>query len=515
MTKVILNNFSGGVAEDNHEARTNTLAMSRNIDIKSFKNKIVPYPQTNTQTQDASATGTYSNGAVVTTLSNGIQRLAFLGKTSSSGPVFYGQSDTTIGGTVLGYTNGNTATTGYSVARGTLVSYKYKLICMGYGVTDAKMYSYDGVTTTFATVGTISDFPTNISTPNIPKPFRHPADDILYCGVGRTMGVNNNGSFTTWANIPTDMWITSLCEYGSYLAIACSPRNPGGRSRVYLWDRDTSKTTFAEIIDWGEGELKVLENIDGVLVGISMTNYAFAIKSQMKLSVYQGGVSATPVKTLTATDFELLPGITYSNNLYLDKAKKGNELYFYATFQLPSGYVNSQLWVAGKNRDGEWYLNPDRYINNTNLITAFNGFDFIGDYVWVGFNSGSFSRTYIGGASSAVYPDSEIKTLVNPKMPIEDRKKKKRLESVYISTIGGGEFTISYSVDGGDFVQLFTGDIRANTTKEINNESTGTPFKPGREFQFKVVIESQAYGDGVPDISEIGYKYLTTESFMK
>ncbi|GAH30408.1 unnamed protein product, partial [marine sediment metagenome] len=65
------------------------------------------------------------------------------------------------------------------------------------------------------------------------------------------------------------LYITSICEFGNYLAIGAAPLSGLGGSVVYLWDRDSSLTTLSEIIDFGEGNLRVLEEIDGVLIGIS------------------------------------------------------------------------------------------------------------------------------------------------------------------------------------------------------------------------------------------------------
>lgn len=511
MTKVIINDFSGGLAEDIRELKTNTFAKSKNFDIVSFKNKIIPYHQVATQIQNSN---TYSSGAVITTLSNGTQRLSFLGASDATNyyPRFYGKAGTSITSSAVGYTNGDPTTTGYKVAFGTLISYKNKLICMGYSSSDAKMYSYDGATTTFDTVGTISAYPTNISIPNIPKPFRHPADDILYAGVGNIICSNNNGSFTATAlTLPSDCWITSLTEYGNYLAIATAPRNAGGRSRVFLWGRDTSLTTVSEIIDFGEGSLKVLENIDGSLVGVSLTDPNFTITPKLRVAVFSGG-SAQVVKTISGSSFSGTgEGAYYAKgNLNILKAKKGNELYFTAEFPV-GGELLNQIWVVGKNKNGEWFVSPDRYINGITDVDTINGFDFVGDYMFIGFDSGSFVRTYTSdtyetGIGSATYKEATLDTLINLGMPLDDRDKKKQLKSVSLTTVTGGTFTVSYSVDGGDFTNIISEAISTNATKESAKEADGKSLKTGREFQFRLHIASQE-DTTIPDIVEFSYKY--------
>ena len=367
------------------------------------------------------------------------------------------------------------------------------------------MYSCEGATTTFAPVGTISAYPTNIPNPNIPKPFRHPADDILYGAAGNIVCVNNNGSFNAAGiTLPSDCWITSLSYWGSYLAIATAPREPGGRSRVFLWGRDTSTTTFYDILDFGEGDLKVLENIDGALVGITLSNPNYAVTPQLRMYVWTGGAPELK-RTVTAKTYDAV-------SLEIFKAKQGNELYFAAKFPIQGTSIH-QLWVAGKNRKGSWYMTPDRYVNGTTAITSVRGFDFIGDYLFVGFDSGSFVRTYAGGGGdSAVYDTSVLDTLINPNMSLSDRDKKKQLRAISMTTVVGGDFTLSYSVDGSDFVDIYSGAISANTTKEAVKESDGKPLKMGREFQFKLQINSQATGSGLPDITEFAYKYDVVNS---
>ena len=505
--KIILNNFSGGLGEDIREFKTNTFAKAKNFDIHSYPNKIVPYNGILEQTQNGN---TYSNGAVITTLSSGVQRLAFLGANNDTVyyPRFYGKTDASLTSSIVSYTNGDPSTTGYKVAFGTLIDYKNKLICMAYSSTDVKMYSYDGATTTFATVGTISAYPTNISIPNIPKPFRHPADDILYCAAGNIVALNNNGSFTATAlTLPSNCWITSLTDYGNYLAIATAPINAGGRSRVFLWNRDTSQTTVSEVIDFGEGDLKILENINGVLVGILISSSNYTLKKQIRMYLYGGG-SPILAKNITGSEYSLSGEGSTQPRVNIYKAKRGEEVYFSAEFPV-GGELLHQIWVAGKNREGNWYISPDRYVNGTTDVDSINGFDFVGDHMFIGFDSGQFYRTYglDDAGSSSIYQQATLDTLINPSMTIGDRDKKKQLRSVSLTTTVGGTFTVSYSVDGSDFVDIISETISANTTREATKEATGKPLKSGREYQFTLHVASQTVTAGEPDITEFSYKY--------
>ena len=60
---------------------------------------------------------------------------------------------------------------------------------------------------------------------------------------------------------------------GNNIAIAMAPLTGAvvGQSRVFIWDRDTSVTTLSETIPWEEGQLQILEVIDGYLMGVSLS----------------------------------------------------------------------------------------------------------------------------------------------------------------------------------------------------------------------------------------------------
>ena len=90
--------------------------------------------------------------------------------------------------------------------------------------------------------------------------------------------------------VPSNFKITSLANYGNYLAIGCAPISTyNGRSKVFLWN--LSSDLFQEAIDWGEGELRVLENIEGYLVGITdryLNNATGAGRGSMIIQMYSG-----------------------------------------------------------------------------------------------------------------------------------------------------------------------------------------------------------------------------------
>ena len=90
--------------------------------------------------------------------------------------------------------------------------------------------------------------------------------------------------------LPTNLKITSACNFGNYMAIGCAPiSNFNGVSKVFLWN--LYSPDVQEVIDWGEGELRVLESVEGMLVGISdryLNNSTGAGRGSMIVQGYTG-----------------------------------------------------------------------------------------------------------------------------------------------------------------------------------------------------------------------------------
>jgi hypothetical protein len=100
---------------------------------------------------------------------------------------------------------------------------------------------------------------------NIAEGLVHSKDDILYIPYDNKI-VSYDHGITTWNDtaltIPTHLRIDTICEFGNYLAIGARPLSGIGNSVVYLWDRDSSLTTLSEKIDWGDGRLAVLDELE-------------------------------------------------------------------------------------------------------------------------------------------------------------------------------------------------------------------------------------------------------------
>lgn len=507
MAKVIISDFNGGMAEDIRELSTNTFAYARNYDVYSASAHIERYKSLETETIGVAGPITdYALTDVIIHTDSIRTNFFALGKessVSSKAQIFQKGSPFTLDIAFQPCSNGIAASG--SVIPGTLCSYKQKLYYMSVSGSSTLVQSYDLVTATSSLVGTIS------ATANVfPRPFRHPQDDYLYFGAGNIIAKFDGTTFTPAAlTLPSDLVITSITNYNAYLAIAQAPKNQGRGSVVALWGRDTTLNTLQDSLDWGEGSLNILENIGGVLIGVSSPVYgtgntnALSLNPKITIRGYAGG-SVEMIKELKAS------GGLLQTYLPVLKQKQGDKLYFSMILSV-QGTELQNLWVIFKNKSGKWTVSPDRKLLNDTAVTTIQGFSLIGDYLWSAVNSnGTFYRTLSGGVTTT-YPISVVRTLVNPNMPLEDRAKRKQLQAVSLKSSTGGSFTIRYSIDFGttwkDIATNVT--LSAGQTFETTNEATSLPFNESFDYQFEIEAQS---GTGQCSIEMFEYRYENMDS---
>lgn len=508
MQKVSHNDFTGGMAQDVRELRTDTFAKAIGWNIVDSQAMISTYPATVTETGIlASAVTAYTFNDAVGVIDTSGESIFAVGtlSTSLALPKFASKNSMSPANPYLDYTNSGDASgeTG-SVVYGSLATYRNKVFAMRQTSTlsQGKLVMYDRTTTTYTQVGTISS--TAVNSGEGAKPFVHSQSNIIYTAHGSTVAQYDGTTFTASAfTVASDLEIMSLSEFGSYLAIACQPRAMGGRSKVYLWNLDTGNTRAQEILDFGEGFIKVLENVNGELIGLSIstrgTSFGVSKMGQLTMRVYNGGAPVVVGK--------YTPSQASNFTLYNFKQKKNNVVYFAARMAI-GGVDTHQLFCCGKNQNGRYFLTPDQFMiaPATDTIVTVNGFGIVGDYFFFGFRgtNGGTGMFYRTTDQSNSFESATFDSLINSKMPVRDRPLKKKLKGIYFTSPSGGTFTVSYSVDGSAFTQVYTGTLSANETKEITAFDDGSHFKEGREYQFRIVASSST---AQRTLSEWGYWY--------
>jgi hypothetical protein len=332
----------------------------------------------------------------------------------------------------------------------------------------------------------------------------HSKDDILYMATNNIIASNNNGSWTTAAlTLPNNFTITCLAEYGNYLAIACAPI-VGKKSVVFLWDRDSTVNTLAESIDFGTGNLQIITQIEGDLIGISRRTDAGAPGTvKLVFRSYSGGVADVfrEITASSAASFQLLSG-----------QKQNQRLYFLAGLYIDSVY-HPGIWAVGKNAAGRWIIWHDRLPANNTALTGnapLQGFYIEGDYALTSYlASGAFVLTMTSSGSGAYAGSSVIETTINPEMPLIERTNNKTLvvlAPTYDPIPSGGQVVIKWRVDGSAWATARTETAMGTVVSEISQ--TEASFTNGREYQFR--IEST----GGVVVTGIKYKYEVLDSLI-
>lgn len=318
----------------------------------------------------------------------------------------------------------------------------------------------------------------------------HSSNDILFVGADNRVLKNDNGSWSVALTLPTNLKITSLSERGGYLGISCAPLSGVGNSKVFLWDM-SSTTWFGEPIDWGEGNLMVLEELDGALVGIS---YVDGFNSKIVYRTYAGGKAEIFQEFVSKARYT-------AGNLKIAKQKVNNYLYFILGITA-SGAVQKGIYKIGR-------LNSSRPFSVVLHSTAENdtatgeilNFYIYNEYIFISYVNGSAAYALSKTLATATYTASSVYETIK----IGDAKKKFKLTSAgamteYLPT--DGQVVLEYKkdedTDVADWTTIFTHTTNNSLFHEaINIESSGATLPQFRELQLQVISTGGAVITGI------------------
>lgn len=497
-THVVKNKWDGGHAEDLRTHATDECEKSLNFDIFTNPHKLIPYPDTQAETADAYTIDDIEIADVDYAIISGTYYLMGVGYETnvSVKPTFWNKSSIGGSGTINWSSYAVSAGNTYQKRSG--VVYKDQFYALGFnGSNQYSLYRFNSAGSVTA-IGTISSSSTDYA-----KPFVHPQDNILYIIIGTSITTWDGSNLATTTTIlPTGMKPVSVTDYGSYLAIGMTPARGNGNITVYLWGRDTTVNTLQGSVDFGEGSLAVLENLNNNLFAVVNTQNSIASPyANFVVKGYSGG-AVENIKTIT---------ILTTQSIGVSKVKNGNRLYF--------GSANDDcVFVLGKNKSNKYIVTKDRYFFNGTTIGSSVGFlAMIGQVMWRGFATigGVYTimRSLINSlGESFTYSSSSIyKTTINPNMPLADRYKLKTLKGVRISFTGkaSGTIKVKHSIDGSNLATSISEtttaieDVKESDTIAVTSSpfTVGESFDSGREFQFQ--IEST----GGVEVKELEYWY--------
>lgn len=475
MSKIVtksVNNFSGGVSDFPREKNDTKFQSSRHFDTFTDPSRLIPYRSLEADTNDGSTSTGMKQYEVKDFLYHSSSAKLFgLGRTVTGLTKIVQKADATTGNWSLPATSeGNGA-----VQNGCFI--EYKDILWGFqGIN--QIWKWTIATNTISnSASTTGSTLTSIAQGLV-------FNDYLYLPYNNKIWRATDATTFSdaYLTLPSNFKITSLANYGKYIAIACAPVSTfNGVSKVFLWDG--TSTEVQEAIDWGEGELRILETIEGMLVGVTdryLNNATGAGRGSMIVQVYAGGVPQVIKEVFT----QALTGKT----IPLSKVVKNNRLFFACKIMTNSAGTtyNEGLWSFGrKNVNYPFSLALDIIDENidTDGIQAFGS---AANFFFISHSGdGSIDKTN----DTATYTFTSTYETQVENFDAPDADKTLLSLSVYFRKQASGEsITAKYRVDGATtWTTIGTYDTDGELSRTfLNIESTGDSFASGKEYEFRL-----------------------------
>jgi len=473
MGKVIKNKitrFSGGISHDVRSSDTRQASMIKHFDVFTNPSKLTPYIDT-----EANETKSLD---IVKFIQVNSQMYGF-GVSSGAIAKVYKKS-----GDVLTSSWVEDQAVNGAGARNEKVFFHYKDFIY-FWEAGARLTRHGDITGT----ATNATFQT-ISFTNVAQPVHHPADDIAYFFYDNVVAKLDGASFTdSVLTLPDNLIITDAEPFGNFLAIACKSKELTGNSVVFLWDRDSSLTTISEKIDWGEGDVAYIANLDGNLVGVStIADSAFTpgeYREQMLIRVY-AGEKARLVRKFVATNTIPANGA----NSKVNKVITNDRLYFWA-----------ELTIDGTNQTGIFALDTNGNLTIDQVEEDADSTGAQGIYKTFGIwwiahsNDGSVNRT---NDSSSFTFTSTYDTL---KLDGGEPETTKKLIAVTVTTEAlptAGQVVLRYKKDEEtSFTELFTNTTDNSQRQSALNTAAGNNLPEYKDIIFRVESTGGAEITGV------------------
>lgn len=476
-TKTIqINSFNGGVSDDIRQSSSNSFSIAQHFDVFSNPQRLTPYRSLEADTNDGStSTGMKQYFVRDFLYASSSDKLYGLAQTGAGlTKLVYKASSTTGNWTLPASSEGNGA-----VKNGCLVEFKDYL--WGFQGTN-QIFKYGLLSGTPSITNSASTVASTIT--SVANGVINSLGDlyIAYNNIIVRIAPDATTITDSAKTVPSNYKITSMANWGNYLAIGCSPvANYNGVSKVFIWDYSSTEK-FVDVIDWGEGELRVLETVEGYLVGITdryLNNTAGAGRGSMIVQIYAGGVPQVIKEVFT----QALNGKTIPQS----KALRNNRLFWSAKIMTNTAgteYVEG-IWSFGrKNVNYPWALSCD-IVDSTIDTDGIQGFNVAANYFFIAHsNDGSISKTN----DSAVYTETSIyeSQIFNFDEPDENKK----IESLKVSfapIISGQTLTAKYKVDSDtSWTTIGTFNTVGETSYTFYSLASDVPFNVGREIKIRL-----------------------------
>ncbi len=474
-TLLKINNFSGGISDDPRKPSVSEFIISKHFDIFSQPNRLIPYRSLEADTNDGSTSTGMKQYLVRDFLYSATStKLYGLGQNGSGQTKIVYKADATSGDwTLPSSSEGNGIVQNGCFAefkdylwgfQGTNQIWKWGLLSGTPSITNS----------TYTVASTITSIANGIIA----------ADANLYLPYNNTLVRITPGLTITGevVSVPTNLKITSITNYGNYMAIGCAPiASFNGTSKVYLWN--LSSDLFTETIDFGEGDLRVIETIEGMIVGITdryLNNSIGAGKGSMIVQTYAGGTPQVVKEVFT----QALTGKT----MPISKSVKNNRLFFTAKIMTNSAGTtyDEGIWSFGrKNLNYPYTLTLDVIDENINT-SGIQAFNTAGNYFFIAHSAdGSIDKTDDAAnyTFTSIY-ESQIQDFGDVSMD-------KRLETIKVSfakLVTGQSLAVKIKFDDATSFTTVGSFTTANAISKTFSiiESTDLNFSSGKELKLRL-----------------------------
>lgn len=483
---ITVRQFNGGVSDDVREPTSTKFANSGHFDIFSNPYRLTPLRSFEADTND---------GSTSTGMKQYFIKDAFYASKSAK---LYGLGQTGAGLVKIAYkedaTTGNWTLPSSSEGNGAVkygCFFEYQDYAWGFQGTNQvfKWGLLSGTPSITNSVTTVASTITSVANGVIA------ADANAYMAYNNVVvRISTAGTVTDLAKtVPSNFKITSLDNYGKYLAIGCAPISTfNGQSKLFLWD--LSSDLFAESVEWGDGELRVIGNVEGMIVGITdryLNNATGAGKGSLVVQGWNGGTPQLLKEVFT----QALTG----KEVPQSKAIRGNRLYFAAkvmTNAAGTEYVEG-IWSFGRKNAAYPYALALEYVDETVNTSGIQAFSTAANYFFVAHSAdGSFDKTN----DAATYANTSF--YESQTHDFGDATVTHRLDqlSVMCPPIPtGGSITAKYKVDDDTaWTTIGTLSTAGSLGRDFFGiESTGDPFATFSEVRFRLESTGGAEISGI------------------
>lgn len=486
----LITQFDGGMVNDPRSPASNAAKVVTNFDVLTDVHRMVPYR--NSESGDNAANTSQKQNFTIALRTGTTYRLYALGFMSGLSRAEVLMKDLTTSSTDLSDALWASPVNNQSAAG--LTSFNlfvyYKKTGLIYGARASQyIWAFDP-----SSVAVWNDTERDFTSfTNIAQGLVHSKDDVLYIPYDNKIAKNDNGSWTSAAlTLPTNLVINSICEDGNYLIIACAPISGVGNSIVFKWDRDSSLATLSESVDLGEGVVKWIEKVDGVVVcALYSGSGSLRFKDRVIFKAISGD-QAVEIAKLIADGT--------SSSVLSQRQKINNRVYFMMAFTI-DGIEREGVWSFGRSTPSAPFTIVHERTPNNDTPTA-NGtikaFYIVGDYIFQSYtdNSGTYglsktNDTELYTNQTAVWESrifNEVPGLRNRQIPNSSEIKK--LIGVTVMTEympSNGNILVAYKKDSEtSWTTIFTDGTDNSISHSAVNTPTTNTLPEYKEIRFRI-----------------------------